>query len=161
MYDFCKCYFEYYVMPLAFVKVTFHRHWLPSYSELQSMLVFFNPIKFGITFTFGNLCALGRFAPASKYLSLVMFSNSLHVRCDVCMHDFDSVPTKWEIKLTIWGRLLFFLIFSCPKALRLSIGLIVIIKEEIYLSNNEHMTISLGDWECKGLFIRWNTWQEN
>ena len=28
---------------------------------VQSMLVFFNPIKFGITFTFGNLLALGRF----------------------------------------------------------------------------------------------------
>ncbi|XP_078434396.1 got1/Sft2-like vescicle transport protein family [Wolffia australiana] len=26
---------------------------------LLSMLVFFNPVKFGITFTFGNLCALG------------------------------------------------------------------------------------------------------
>ncbi|XP_058097533.1 uncharacterized protein LOC131242719 isoform X2 [Magnolia sinica] len=28
-------------------------------STQQSMLVFFNPIKFGITFTFGNLLALG------------------------------------------------------------------------------------------------------
>ncbi|KAF3337826.1 hypothetical protein FCM35_KLT18413 [Carex littledalei] len=27
---------------------------------LLSMIVFFNPIKFGITFTFGNLLALGR-----------------------------------------------------------------------------------------------------
>ncbi|KAJ8563146.1 hypothetical protein K7X08_031598 [Anisodus acutangulus] len=27
---------------------------------LLSMLVFFNPIKFGITFSFGNLLALGR-----------------------------------------------------------------------------------------------------
>ncbi|KAH8510916.1 hypothetical protein H0E87_008446 [Populus deltoides] len=26
---------------------------------LQSMLVFFNPVKFGITFTFGNLLSLG------------------------------------------------------------------------------------------------------
>jgi hypothetical protein len=25
------------------------------------MLVFFNPVKFGITFTFGNLLSLGRF----------------------------------------------------------------------------------------------------
>ncbi|GFQ08218.1 hypothetical protein PHJA_002965800 [Phtheirospermum japonicum] len=28
---------------------------------LLSMLVFFHPIKFGITFSFGNLLALGRF----------------------------------------------------------------------------------------------------
>lgn len=27
---------------------------------MQSMLVFFNPIKFGFTFTLGNLMALGR-----------------------------------------------------------------------------------------------------
>ncbi|XAR73122.1 hypothetical protein NMG60_11006973 [Bertholletia excelsa] len=37
---------------------------------LLSMLVFFNPIKFGITFTFGNLLSLGRFrlfcAPRSQ-----------------------------------------------------------------------------------------------
>ncbi|KAJ0726467.1 putative vesicle transport protein SFT2 [Helianthus annuus] len=28
---------------------------------LMSMLVFFNPIKFGVAFTFGNLLSLGRF----------------------------------------------------------------------------------------------------
>jgi len=27
---------------------------------LQSMIVFFNPVKFGVTFTLGNLMALGR-----------------------------------------------------------------------------------------------------
>ncbi|XP_059290168.1 uncharacterized protein LOC132043726 isoform X2 [Lycium ferocissimum] len=30
-----------------------------TFSTKQSMLVFFNPIKFGITFSFGNLLALG------------------------------------------------------------------------------------------------------
>jgi hypothetical protein len=39
------------------------------------MLVFFNPVKFGITFTLGNLMALGRFVlefcVASCYIALV------------------------------------------------------------------------------------------
>ncbi|KAG7011099.1 hypothetical protein SDJN02_27897, partial [Cucurbita argyrosperma subsp. argyrosperma] len=30
-------------------------------STKQSMLVFFNPIKFGIAFTLGNMLSLGRF----------------------------------------------------------------------------------------------------
>jgi hypothetical protein len=42
---------------------------------MQSMLVFFNPVKFGITFTLGNLMALGRFVlefcVASCYIALV------------------------------------------------------------------------------------------
>ncbi|KAK9228646.1 hypothetical protein WN944_021600 [Citrus x changshan-huyou] len=33
----------------------------------QSLLVFFNPIKFGITFTFGNLLSLGRFVSEFWY----------------------------------------------------------------------------------------------
>ncbi|KAL3844974.1 hypothetical protein ACJIZ3_002377 [Penstemon smallii] len=36
---------------------------------LLSMLVFFNPIKFGITFSFGNLLALGRFIFLHTYFS--------------------------------------------------------------------------------------------
>ena len=28
--------------------------------SLQSMIVFFNPVKFGVTFTLGNMMALGR-----------------------------------------------------------------------------------------------------
>ncbi|RWW43089.1 hypothetical protein BHE74_00051282, partial [Ensete ventricosum] len=38
---------------------------------ILSMLVFFNPIKFGITFTFGNLLALGRSAPSSQKVTVL------------------------------------------------------------------------------------------
>ncbi|XP_059656243.1 uncharacterized protein LOC132303138 isoform X3 [Cornus florida] len=40
-------------------------------STKQSILVFFNPIKFGITFTFGNLLSLGRFVYRFVYSFLI------------------------------------------------------------------------------------------
>ena len=39
------------------------------YLSLQSMIVFFNPVKFGVTFTLGNAMALGR----SVALFVVLF----------------------------------------------------------------------------------------
>ncbi|KAB5561140.1 hypothetical protein DKX38_006097 [Salix brachista] len=42
-------------------------------STKQSMLVFFNPVKFGITFTFGNLLSLGRSVFWSYILSWSRF----------------------------------------------------------------------------------------
>eukprot|EP00268_Persea_americana_P004668 TRINITY_DN1150_c0_g3_i4.p2 TRINITY_DN1150_c0_g3~~TRINITY_DN1150_c0_g3_i4.p2 ORF type:complete len:114 (-),score=23.42 TRINITY_DN1150_c0_g3_i4:1164-1505(-) len=47
---------------------------------LLSMLVFFNPIKFGITFTFGNLLALGRFVSLDL---LNMFLGSWELSCKI------------------------------------------------------------------------------
>lgn len=45
----------------------------------QSMLVFFNPIKFGVTFTFGNLLALGRYV-------FFNFCSVLHAWCSLSLN---------------------------------------------------------------------------
>lgn len=54
------------------------------FSIWQSMLVFFNPVKFGITFSFGNLLSLGRFVLRFLYcmfhvLLIVSYSNIILV----------------------------------------------------------------------------------
>lgn len=64
----------------------------------QSMLVFFNPIKFGITFTFGNLLSLGR---CVLWLSSEIFMELVaDLLCDISIISIATISIRFDSSKT-------------------------------------------------------------
>ena len=67
---------------------------------VQSMLVFFNPIKFGITFTFGNLLAIGRYSLIISFVCFIISCYSCMMLLPipsivVCLHIYFDELFSW------------------------------------------------------------------
>lgn len=91
--------FSVYQFLLCLIFISLQPLWVIWYfwSPLQSMLVFFNPVKFGVTFTLGNLMALGRSVSKFHLIYHLTLFSSYFITCL-----WTPVKSEWCKLQEIW-----------------------------------------------------------
>lgn len=121
---------------------------------LQSMLVFFNPIKFGITFSFGNLLSIGRFVLRFSYITLLMtFWLITYFASYHCSHSHFTFIATHPCSLLLIKYIV--LIFSLQYQTHYTFFHSLYVIQGVYNASNVNKLFSIFTWGS--VLFQWNS----